>query len=68
MAAGTPLAVDPDYGPRPALTSSGGEPLIGRTPLHAASLALEHPRTGAPLRLEAPLPAGLGGLLERLRR
>ena len=68
MAAGTPLAVDPDYGPRPALTAAGGEPLIGRTPLHAASLALEHPRTGAPLRLEAPLPAGLGGLLERLRR
>jgi tRNA pseudouridine32 synthase/23S rRNA pseudouridine746 synthase len=66
-AAGTPLAFDPDYGPRPALAGRDGRPLIDRTPLHAASLALDHPATGAPLRIEAPLPADMAALLERAR-
>jgi tRNA pseudouridine32 synthase/23S rRNA pseudouridine746 synthase len=68
MAAGAPLAFDPDYGPRPPLVDPRGEPLISRTPLHAAALALEHPGTGAPLRIEAPLPSDMAALLERARR
>jgi tRNA pseudouridine32 synthase/23S rRNA pseudouridine746 synthase len=52
-AAGTPLALDADYG--------DGTPVAGlaRTPLHAASLELAHPVTGATLRVEAPLPPDL---------
>jgi len=68
MVAGTPLVSDADYGPRPALVGPDGRPLIERTPLHAASLALEHPTTGASLRVEAPLPADIAALLERARR
>jgi tRNA pseudouridine32 synthase/23S rRNA pseudouridine746 synthase len=68
MAAGTPLAFDPDYGPRPALLDAEGQPLIGRTPLHAASLALEHPATRASLRIEAPLPPDMAALVARARR
>src|SRR5919204_4403748 len=30
--AGTPLAVDPDYGEKAPLVGAGGEPLLGRTP------------------------------------
>jgi 23S rRNA pseudouridine1911/1915/1917 synthase len=39
-----------------------------RQALHAARLALAHPRSGAPLAWEAPLPADLAGLLAALRR
>jgi 23S rRNA pseudouridine1911/1915/1917 synthase len=39
-----------------------------RVALHAWKLAFSHPRTGAPIRLEAPLPADLAGLLESLDR
>jgi 23S rRNA-/tRNA-specific pseudouridylate synthase len=34
----------------------GEHPLIGRLALHARRLELEHPVTGAPLSIEAPLP------------
>lgn len=57
--AGTPLAVDPDYGERAPLVDASGVVLLARTPLHAASLELRHPATGAPLRVEAPLPADM---------
>lgn len=67
MAAQTPLAFDPDYGPRPPLVFADGTPLIARTPLHAASLAFDHPVSGVPLRVEAPLPDDMGALLERAR-
>ncbi|MGI5861076.1 MAG: RluA family pseudouridine synthase [Myxococcales bacterium] len=56
--AGHPLVGDPLYGP-------GGIPRADALPgdlgyqLHAWRLALEHPRTGRPLQLEAPLPASL---------
>ena len=56
--AGHPLVGDPLYGP-------GGIPRADALPgdlgyqLHAWRLALEHPRTGRPLQLEAPLPAAL---------
>jgi tRNA pseudouridine32 synthase/23S rRNA pseudouridine746 synthase len=56
--AGTPLAVDPDYGEKAPL-AAGAEVLLARTPLHAARLALGHPVTGERLLLEAPLPADM---------
>lgn len=54
--AGTPLAVDPDYGESAPLLDAAGAVLLARTPLHAASLDLGHPAGGAPLRIEAPRP------------
>ena len=39
-----------------------------RHALHAHRLAFRHPADGRPLRFEAPIPADLTGLLERLRR
>lgn len=38
-----------------------------RQALHAAELVVKHPRTEAPLKLTAPLPADMAGLLKRLR-
>jgi len=35
--------------------------------LHAARLTLCHPRTGAPMTFEAPLPPDMAALLEVLR-
>jgi tRNA pseudouridine32 synthase/23S rRNA pseudouridine746 synthase len=61
-AAGTPLAFDPDYGDAVAIAG------LARTPLHAASLELAHPVTGAPLRVAAPLPEDLAAALEWARR
>ena len=46
------------------LYGSGGRP--GRQALHAATLVLNHPVTGRELRLEAPLPADLVGLMAEL--
>jgi 23S rRNA pseudouridine1911/1915/1917 synthase len=40
---------------------------LGRQALHAAVLGFEHPRTGAFLRFESPLPADMTALLESLR-
>ena len=45
-----------------------GDPVAGRQALHAQVLAFAHPRTGAAMRFEAPLPADLLAALERLRR
>jgi 23S rRNA pseudouridine1911/1915/1917 synthase len=53
-AEGWPIAGDRFYG------ASTAEP--GRAALHAARLALRHPRSGAPLELEAPLPEELRAL------
>lgn len=46
------------------LYGSGGRP--GRQALHAATLVLNHPVSGAELQLEAPLPADLVGLMAEL--
>ena len=68
-----PLVGDPVYGGRLALPAGAGEPLVAalrgfrRQALHAARLALEHPRTGAELEFEAPPPADFEALLEALR-
>jgi tRNA pseudouridine32 synthase/23S rRNA pseudouridine746 synthase len=56
-AAGTPLALDPDYGDSGPLGGRAGAPLLSRTPLHAAALELDHPLEDRRLALAAPLPA-----------
>lgn len=60
-----PLLVDPLYG-RCARLDAGalgaGSPPLTRLTLHAHRLELEHPRTGAPLALEAPLTPDLKAL------
>ncbi len=66
-AAGWPLALDPDYGERDPLQGPAGGVLLDRTPLHAARLELRHPTGGAPLVIEAPLPADLAAAVEALR-
>ena len=65
--ANAPLAVDPDYGDPGPLELPGGVTL-GRTPLHAARLALRHPASGEPLVLESPLAQDLRAALEALRQ
>lgn len=52
---GTPILGDARYG---GAAQAGGLP-AGRCLLHAQGLELAHPRTGKPLRLEAPLPGDL---------
>lgn len=61
--AGIPLAVDPDYGRAEPLIGPGGVILLTRTPLHAASLELSHPTTGARMFLEAPFPSDMAGVM-----
>jgi 23S rRNA pseudouridine1911/1915/1917 synthase len=48
-------------GPAPGLLS------LNRNFLHAAAIEFNHPRTGAPLSFEAPLPAELELFMERLQ-
>jgi 23S rRNA pseudouridine1911/1915/1917 synthase len=73
--AGHPLLADAVYGGRRREARLPEEdPLrraaaaVGRQALHAWRLAFAHPRTGRPLRVEAPLPPDLEGALEVLRR
>ncbi|HET6922973.1 MAG TPA: RluA family pseudouridine synthase [Anaeromyxobacteraceae bacterium] len=54
--AGSPLAIDPDYGDAEPLRDASGGVLIDRTPLHASRVELAHPATGERLVVEAPLP------------
>lgn len=65
---GWPLLGDPTYGhkPRSELLAEVAKQL-GRQALHAATLAFDHPVTGARLSFEAPLPADLERALARLR-
>ena len=44
------------------------QPLIGRVALHASALEISHPVTGAPLRIESPLPRDFAVALKYLRR
>lgn len=43
------------------------EESLGRQALHASTLAFEHPAGRGPVRFEAPLPADLNELLDRLK-
>lgn len=65
--AGTPLAVDPDYGEAAPLRDAAGTVLLARTPLHAAALELRHPAAGGSLRLEAPWPDDLAAVVAAVR-
>ena len=66
--AGHPLLADAVYGGRgarrgcPRRSGPAGGRGLGRQALHAWRLALAHPRTGKPLRFEAPLPPDLRAL------
>jgi 23S rRNA pseudouridine1911/1915/1917 synthase len=67
-----PVVGDERYGGRPwrGLTAPRERAAIAaldRLALHAAELAFDHPRSGAPLRLRAPLPPELEALLAVLR-
>lgn len=55
---------DAIYGYKP----SDGLPAAPRVMLHAARLRFEHPKTGKPIALEAPLPKDFKALLRALRR
>lgn len=78
-AAGCPVVADPFYGSgAPLLLSrlkpgykrkeSEEHPLIARTALHAETLTLAHPTTGAPLTLTAPWPKDLTLAVKYLRK
>jgi 23S rRNA pseudouridine1911/1915/1917 synthase len=69
---GHPVAGDAAYGGTrtpPSGRAAAREALLslGRPALHAARLAFTHPASGARLSFDAPLPAEILGLLERLR-
>ena len=64
---GFPIAGDDKYGDfslNKALQKAG----LGRMFLHAAKLALPHPLSGTPVKLESPLPQELLGFTEKLDR
>jgi 23S rRNA pseudouridine1911/1915/1917 synthase len=65
-AIGHPLVGDPVYGGRAATLPTALRD-FGRQALHAARLALDHPRDGRRMTWEAPLPGDFAALLERLR-
>jgi len=62
---GFPLAGDDKYGDFP-LNKDLQKAGLKRMFLHAARLRFDHPLSGEPLALEAPLPAELRDFLERL--
>jgi 23S rRNA pseudouridine1911/1915/1917 synthase len=65
---GTPVLGDPLYGkpPRDARVRAVAQAL-GHQALHARVLGFLHPRTGEPVRFEAPVPDDFGEALEALR-
>lgn len=71
---GHPIVGDPVYGGRQGPPAGAGAEAVAalrafrRQALHAARLALVHPRSGEPMAWESPLPADLAHLLEVLRR
>lgn len=79
-AVGSPVVADPFYGDgQPLLLSKlkakykfkeGREerPLVSRVALHAESLEIDHPVTGARLKISAPLPKDLEVGIRYLRR
>ena len=64
---GCPVIGDPDYaGDAPERFPAVPGNVMARQALHASFLAFRHPVTGTPVELEAPLPADLRRLEERL--
>ena len=66
QAAGHPVAGDRRYGDFPWNRIAKSRWGLARMFLHAWKLELPHPITGAPLQLEAPLPAELRAVLDRM--
>ena len=70
-AIGHPLLVDPLYAQRKGwrIPDPRGQrdAYLRRTPLHARRLTLPHPRTGASITVEAPVPGDMKHVLEILR-
>jgi 23S rRNA pseudouridine1911/1915/1917 synthase len=66
---GTPVLGDPLYGrtPKNPVVREAGEKL-GHQALHATVLGFVHPRTGKPVRFEAPVPADFAEALRTLRQ
>jgi 23S rRNA pseudouridine1911/1915/1917 synthase len=64
-AIGHPVVGDPVY--RPKNWPPFPIPFLGQA-LHAVVLGLDHPITGEPLRIEAPLPPDITELIAQLRR
>jgi 23S rRNA pseudouridine955/2504/2580 synthase len=64
--AGHPVAGDAKYGVR-AFNQRMREHGLRRLFLHAASLHFDNPGDGAPLTVEAPLPAELLAVLDSLK-
>jgi 23S rRNA pseudouridine1911/1915/1917 synthase len=70
---GYPLVGDPLYGGRPKLPPKAAPELLAtldafkRQALHAARLRLVHPKSGAEMSFEAPLPEDMCELLAALR-
>lgn len=68
-----PLVGDPVYGGRLALPKGASDGVIAvlrsfrRQALHAARLELEHPASGEPVVVEAPLPDDMVALMAALR-
>jgi 23S rRNA pseudouridine955/2504/2580 synthase len=65
-AAGHPVAGDRRYGDFAFNRAAKQRWGLARMFLHAWRLELPHPATGAPLRLEAELPAALASALARM--
>ncbi len=65
-AAGHPVAGDRRYGDFPFNRAAKQRWGLSRMFLHAWRLELPHPVSGAPLRLEAELPAALASVLSRM--
>lgn len=64
--AGHPVLGDANYGKGALNRHYRAAFGLGRLALHAASMAFAHPVTGAPLRVEAPVPPDLAGPLAAL--
>jgi 23S rRNA pseudouridine955/2504/2580 synthase len=67
---GTPILGDEKYGDyafNRELSRSSAKPQLKRMFLHAYKLKLMHPVSGAPLQVEAPLPAECERFLQQLR-
>ena len=58
-AVGAPIAGDDLYGGPTEVETPAGRLRVERVMLHARSLEIPHPATGAPLRIDAPIPPDL---------
>ena len=63
---GHPLIGDVRYGSGTLNRHYRAEYGLHRLALHACSIRFEHPRTGLPLQVDAPMPDDLGDALDRL--